>query len=76
MRQNSRVEQQLDTRVIPVQSPPQPQKSAPTDSENYGSGLGGLFDDLLTSNPANDTEEDEFRRRMQRKKKKKRGFGL
>lgn len=76
LRQNRRVEQQSDNRVIPVQSPPQQQKTVPTDSESYGSGLGGLFDDLLTPNPANDAEEDEFRRRMQRKKKKKRGFGL
>lgn len=74
LQQNSSVEQQPDTRVTPIQ--PQQQKSVPTDSGSYGSGLGGLFDDLFTPNPANDAEEDEFRRRMQRKKKKKRGFGL
>ena len=74
LRQNSRVEQQPDNRITPVQ--PQQQKSVATNSESYGSGLGGLFDDLFTFNPANDAEEDEFRRRMQRKKKKKRGFGL
>lgn len=74
LRQNSSVEQQPDTRVTPIQ--PQQQKSVPTDSGSYGSGLSGLFDDLFTPNPANDAEEDEFRRRMQRKKKKKRGFGL
>lgn len=76
LRQNSRVEQQLDTRVAPIHPQPSQQKSVPIDSESYGSGLGGLFDDLLTPNPVNDAEEDEFRRRMQRKKKKKRGFGL
>jgi len=76
LRQNSRVEQQPDTRVTPVQPQAPQQKSVPTDSGSYGSGLGGLFDDLFTPNPANDAEEDEFRRRMQRKKKKKRGFGL
>lgn len=74
LRQNSRVEQQPDARVIPVQPPAQ--KSAPADSDGFGGGLGGLFDDLLNTNPANNAEEDEFRRRMQRKKKKKRGFGF
>lgn len=72
LRQNSRVEQQPDNRVTPIQPPLPQQKSTPADSESYGSGLGGLFDDLLTSNPANDAEEDEFRRRMQRKKKRQR----
>lgn len=72
LQQNSRVEQQSDARVTPIQL--QTQQSVSTDSD--GIGLGGLFDDLLTPNPANDAEEDEFRKRMQRKKKKKRGFGL
>lgn len=72
LQQNSRVEQQSDARVTPIQL--QTQQSVSTDSD--GIGLGGLFDDLLTPNPANDAEEDEFRRRMQRKKKKKRGFDL
>lgn len=72
LRQNSHVEQQPDNRVTPIQPQLPQQKSAPADSESYGSGLGGLFDDLLTSNPANDAEEDEFRRRMQRKKKRQR----
>lgn len=72
LRQNRRVEQQPDNRVTPVQPQLPQQKSAPTDSESYGSGLGGLFDDLLTPNPTNDAEEDEFRRRMQRKKKRQR----
>lgn len=58
--------------MTPIQL--QTQQSVSTDSD--GIGLGGLFDDLLTPNSANDAEEDEFRRRMQRKKKKKRGFGL
>ena len=76
LRQNSHVEQQPDTPIMPVQSPSQQQKSAPADSDSFGGGLGGLFDDLLNTNPTNNAEEDEFRRRMQRKKKKKRGFGL
>ena len=72
LQQNSHVEQQPNARVTPIQL--QTQQSVSTDSDSIG--LGGLFDDLLTPNPANDAEEDEFRRRMQRKKKKKRGFGL
>lgn len=72
LRQNSRVEQQPDNRVTPIQPQLPHQKSVPTDSESYGSGLGELFDDILTPNPANDAEEDEFRRRMQRKKKRQR----
>lgn len=70
LQQNSCVEQQSDARVTPIQL--ETQQSVSTDSD----GIGGLFDDLLTPNPANDAEEDEFRKRMQRKKKKKRGFGL
>ena len=72
LRQNSCVEQQSNARVTPIQL--QTQQSVSTDSD--GIGFGGLFDDLLTPNPANDAEEDECRRRMQRKKKKKRGFSL
>lgn len=76
LRQNNRAEQQQDSRVQQVQSQPSQQGFIPTDSDGLLSGVGSLFDDLLTANPANDSEEDEFRRRMQRKKKKKRGFGL
>ena len=76
LRQNSRVVQQPDNRVTPIQPQLPQQKNASADSESYGSGLGGLFDDLPTPNPVNDAEEAEFRRRMQRKKKNKRGFGL
>lgn len=39
------------------------------DSDGFGRGLGGLFDDLLTVNLSSDAEEDEFRKRMQRRKK-------
>ena len=69
LRQNSRVEQQSDTRVMSIQSQAPQQKSAPTDSDSLGSGFGGLFDDLLTPNSASDPEEEVFRRQMQRKKK-------
>lgn len=76
LRQNSRVEQQPDSRIIPIRPQAPQQKSAAVDSDGFSGGIGGLFDDLLNTNPANNAEEDEFRRRMQRKKKKKRGFGL
>lgn len=68
LRQNGREIQAQDSRV----SQPQPPKQEfiPTDSGSFG--LGGLFDDLLNTNPINDAEEDEFRRRMQRKKKRQR----
>ncbi|MEG0692932.1 MAG: hypothetical protein RR444_07605, partial [Oscillospiraceae bacterium] len=52
------------------QPPLSKQEFTPTDSGDFSTGLGGLFDDLLNTNPANDTEENEFRRRMQRKKRK------
>lgn len=76
LRQNNRAEQQQDSRVQQVQLQPQPQGFTPTDSDGLLGGIGNLFDDLLTANSANDSEEGDFRRRMQRKKKKKRGFGL
>lgn len=76
LQQNSRVEQQSDTRVTPVQSQAPQQKLAPTDSDGSGSGLGGLFDDLLTPSFANDPEEEAFRRQMQRKKKKSKGRSI
>lgn len=76
LRQNSRVEQQSDTRVMPVQPQAPQQKLAPVNSDSFGSGLGGLFDDLLTSNLANDPEEEAFRRQMQRKKKKSKGRSM
>lgn len=76
LRQNSRVEQQLDTRVIPVQPQTPQQKLALTDSDSFGSGVGGLFDGLLDTNPGTDPEEDAFRRQMQRKKKKSKGRSL
>lgn len=67
LRQNNRGEQQQLSNI----EPPLPkQEFTPTDSGDLGTGLGGLFDDLLNTNPANDAEEDEFRRRMQRKKRK------
>ena len=69
LRQNSRAEQQQSINIQP--QPPQPkQEFTTTNSDDFSSGLGGLFDDMLTPNPANDAEEDEFRRRMQRKKRK------
>lgn len=76
LRQNSRVEQQLDTRVMPVQPQAPQQKLALTDSDSFGSGIGGLFDGLLDTNPGTDPEEDAFRRQMQRKKKKNKGRSL
>lgn len=76
LRQNNRAKQQLDSRVQQIQSQPSQHGFTSTDSDGLLSGVGSLFDDLLTANPANDPEEDEFRRRMQRKKKKRRGFGL
>lgn len=69
LRQNSREEQQQSPNIQP--QPPQPKPEfTTTNSDDFSSGLGGLFDDMLTPNPANDAEEDEFRRRMQRKKRK------
>lgn len=76
LRQNSRVGQQSDTRIMPIQPQAPQQKLAPTDSDGSGSGLGGLFDDLLTPNLANDPEEEAFRRQMQRKKKKSKGRSM
>lgn len=76
LQQNSRVEQQLNSRTQQTQQQSPQQGFIPIDSGSLLSSIGGLFDDLLTTNPANDPEEDEFRRRMKRKKKKKRGFGL
>lgn len=72
LRQNTCVEQQSDSCVMPVQSQSTQQKSTPTHSEGFDRGISGLFDDLLNPNPANDSEEDGFRRRMQRKKKRQR----
>ena len=69
LRQNSREEQQQSPNMQ-TQSPHPKQEFTPTDSSDFGTGLGGLFSDLLDTNPANDAEEDEFRRRMQRKKRK------
>lgn len=68
LQQNSRAEQQ-QLPSIQQQQPQPKQEFTPTDSGDFSIGLGGLFDDLLTPNPANDAEEDEFRRQMQRKKK-------
>lgn len=78
LRENSREIQAQDSRVLQTQpQPPSPKSEfTPTNAGDFSTGLGGLFDDLLTSNPSNDAEEDEFRRRMQRKKKKKRDFSL
>lgn len=76
LRQNHCAMQQQKSRIQQAQTQPSQQEFTSTDSGGLLSGVGSLFDDLLTTNPANDSEEDEFRRRMQRKKKKKRGFGL
>jgi len=75
LRQNSREEQRQEQPQAQSPKVRQSNPSPPKEVDFSGGGIG-LFDDLLTANPANDAEEDEFRRRMQRKKKKKRGFGL
>lgn len=76
LRQNNRAIQQRDSRIQQVQPQLLQQGFTPADSGGLLSGVGGLFDNLLSTNLANDPEEDEFRKRIQRKKKKKRGFGL
>lgn len=69
LRQNS-LEVQQQSPNMQTQSPHPIQEPTPIDSSDFGTGLGGLFSDLLDTNPTNDTEEDEFRRQMQRKKRK------
>lgn len=76
LHRNNRAIQQRNSRIQQVQPQLLQQGFTPADSGGLLSGVGGLFDNLLSTNLANDPEEDEFRRRMQRKKKKKRGFGL
>lgn len=53
IRQNSQGEQEYSPNI--QHQPPLPkQEFAPTDSSGFG--LSGLFDDLLTPNPANQKE--------------------
>lgn len=68
LRKNNRAEQQRNSIVQqPIRAEYEPAKS---DSESLFCD-GGLLDELLTSNPVYDPEEEEFRRQMQRKKKKR-----
>lgn len=69
LRQNSSEEQQQSPNMQ-TQSPHPKQEFTPTDSGDFGTGLGGLFSDLLDTNPIDNAEEDEFRKQMQRKKRK------
>ena len=69
VRQNSREEHQQSPNMQ-SQSPHSIQSPTPIDSSDFDTGLGGLFSDLLDTNPTYDAQEDEFRRLMQRKKRK------
>ena len=69
LQQNIQTEQKQETIIQP---PPQKvqQEFISPDTNSLSSGIGGLFDGLLTPSPVYDPEEEAFRRQMQRKKKR------
>ncbi|RGV57243.1 mobilization protein [Bacteroides intestinalis] len=70
LQRNIHADQKQETNIQPPSQKSQQGFTSP-DSDSLLSGIGGLFDGILTPSPAYDPEEEAFRRQMQRKKKKK-----